>query len=182
MEKSLPHTALTGAALVFLYVALYDLSDWIVGTEGFRDTAGIIFLPAFIRLLGFLLIGFWVIPALFVAGLFCVDLGLGLGGKVVVSAFIAVGGPLGAFIAAKLSGLQPSLSNLTPMRLLLLSAFCSAGNAVFYHPGLHYAGIGWHSDFSMHLIVFAGDMIGTWVTIYFIKLSLEMFLKWRSKY
>ena len=99
-----------------------------------------------------------------------------------VSAFIAVGGPLGTFIAAKLSGLQPSLSNLTPMRLLLLSAFCSAGNAVFYHLGLHYAGMGGHSNFSTHLIVFAGDMIGTWATIYFIKLSLEMFLKWRSNY
>ena len=182
MEKSLPHTALTGAALVFLYVALFDLSDWLVGTEAVRDTAGIIFLPAFIRLLGFLLIGYWVIPALFVAGLFCVDLGLGLGGKVVVSAFIAVGGPLGAFIAAKLSGLQPSLSNLTPMHLLLLSAFCSAGNAFFYHLGLHYAGVSGHSDFSTHLIVFAGDMIGTWAAIYFIKLSLEMFLKWRSNY
>jgi len=40
--------------------------------------------------------------------------------------------------------------------------------------------VGGHSDFSTHLIVFAGDMVGTWAAIYFIKLSLEMFLKWRS--
>ena len=68
------------------------------------------------------------------------------------------------------------------MRLLVLSAFCSAANAVFYHLGLHYAGVGGHSDIFMDLVVFAGDMVGTWAAIYFIKLSLEMLLKWRSNY
>lgn len=92
-SPSTQHNAIFSVIFTFLYVALYYLSDWMVGNQALGGIASLIFLPAFIRLLGFLVIDYWIIPALFVAGLFCVDLGLGLSGKVVVSAFLSVGGP-----------------------------------------------------------------------------------------
>jgi hypothetical protein len=175
MRASLLHDALISAALAVLYIALYYLSGWMVGNEALGGIASIMFLPAFVRLLGFLLVGYWVVPALFVAGLFCVDLGLGIEGKVVVSAAIAVGGPLGVFLASRLIGLKPSLSNLTPLRLLLLSAGCSLGNSITYHFSLEALGIADHSSLG-HLYVFLGDMIGTWFIMYLIKLATEFAL------
>ena len=175
MRDSLLHDALISAALAVLYIALYYLSGWMVGNEALGGITSIMFLPAFVRLLGFLLVGFWVIPALFVAGLFCVDLGLGIEGKVVVSAAIAIGGPLGVFLASRLIGLKPSLSNLTPLRLLLLSAGCSLGNSITYHFSLEALGIADHSSLG-HFYVFLGDMIGTWFIMYLIKLATEFAL------
>jgi hypothetical protein len=172
VRASFLHDALISVALSVLYIALYYLSDWLVGNEALGGVASIFFLPAFVRLLGFLLVGYWVIPALFVAGLFCVDLGLGMESKVAVSAAIAIGGPLGVAIVSRLSGLKPSLSNLTPLRLLLLSAGCSLGNSIAYHFTLEVLGVAEHSSLG-HLYVFLGDMIGTWLVIYCIKLATE---------
>ena len=178
VRSSFLHDALISVALSALYIALYYLSDWMVGNEALGGVASIFFLPAFVRLLGFLLVGYWIIPALFVAGLFCVDLGLGMAGKVVVSAALAVGGPFGVFLVSRLSRLRPSLSNLTPLRLLLLSAGCSFGNSITYHYSLETLGVAEHS-FTGHLYVFLGDMIGTWFVIYCIKLAMEFALKSR---
>lgn len=171
-SPSTQHNAIFSVIFTFLYVALYYLSDWMAGNQALGGIAGLIFLPAFIRLLGFLVIDYWIIPALFVAGLFCVDLGLGLSGKVVVSAFLSVGGPFGVFVVSRLCKLKPSLSNLTPLRLLWLSAGCSLGNTFFYHFGLEAAGVREHSPMG-YLYVFAGDMIGGWVFIYFLKLLID---------
>lgn len=54
-----------------LYHSLIDFDPWLF------------YPPAFIRLAAFLVIGFWSIPALFLAGLCCIDFGLsfrGMGG------------------------------------------------------------------------------------------------------
>lgn len=172
MGSPLRHNALISMALSSLYVVLYYLSDWMAGNQVVDGVASVFFLPAFVRLLGFLIVDFWVIPALFVAGLFCVDLGLDMSGKVIVSAFIAVGGPMGVFIVSQLCSLKPSLSNLTPLRLLGLSAGCSLGNSIFYHLGMNAVGVGEHTPID-HFYVFAGDMVGTWTVIYSIKLMMD---------
>ena len=173
MSPSALYNAIFSVALTFLYVAFYYLSDWMLGNEALGGIAGLIFLPAFIRLFGFLVIRYWIIPALFVAGLFCVDLGLSLYGKLLVSAFLAVGGPFGVFIVSRLCKLQPTLSNLTPLNLLWLSAGCSLGNAIFYHFGLEAAGYDDRTPLA-HLYIFIGDMIGTWAVVYSIKFAMDM--------
>lgn len=176
MKQSLRHNIILSGAFSCLYIALYYVSELITGTEGIRGVASLFFLPAFIRLFAFLVVEYWAIPALFIAGLFCVDLGLGLAGKAVVSAFIAVGGPLGVFIVSKLCGLRPSLTNLTPLRLLWLSAGCAAGNAIFYDLGMLAVGAV-ESDLSLQLTIFAGDMIGTWVVMYCINMAMNVYSK-----
>lgn len=167
------YNAMFSVVLTCLYVALYCLSDWMAGNEALGGVAGLFFLPAFVRLLGFLVVELWVVPTLFVAGLFCVDLGVGFAGKAVVSSFIAVGGPFGIFIVSRLCKLKPSLSNLTPLRLLWLSAGCSLGSSIFYHIGLDAVGVGEYTP-QNHFYVFAGDMVGTWVIVYLIKLGMDV--------
>lgn len=138
--------------------------------------------PAFLRLAAFLVIDFWAIPALFLAGLCCIDFGLGGAGIAIVSAFCAVGGPLGVDLTARLISLEASLSNLNSIRLLALSLGCAVGNAAFLKLGLHtvsyepsslYAGRNL-PDMPDYMSIVIGDTIGTWVMIYLIKAVLTL--------
>lgn len=165
------------AFIVVLYVSLYYLTGKLVSTAVPVALASFLFLPAFARLLGVLVIGLWSIPALFIAGLVCVDLGLGWGGKIVVSAFIATGAPLGIRIASALQRLEPTLSNLTPARLLSLSLAGALGNMIFYNLGMALVGVG---DFNLAIdgTTFVGDALGTWAVISVIKLGLTGYGRW----
>lgn len=172
------------AGFAILYVALYHVSSLVTPNQGFEGIASFFFLPAFVRLLGFLLIGYWIIPALFVAGAYlsvtgAYDLGPGILNELTVTACTAVGGPFGVFIASRIGGLRSSLVNLTPTRLLGLSIGCSAGNAIFYRIGLEI--VGTHkTGLANDLYVFCGDFIGTWAIIYLIK-SLMTFYSYSRR-
>lgn len=161
------------AALAALYVLLYRLSDQIAGNEALGFAASIFFLPAFVRLLGFLIAGFQIIPALFGAALLCVDLGLGFSDRFTVSAFLAIGGPCGAYLASRWCGLTPDLVNLTPLRLLAVSVGCAAGNAISYELGLTVVGLA-GGGYGRIITILAGDALGTWAIIYVLKFALNL--------
>lgn len=161
------------AGLTVLYVLLYRLSGYVSSNEALASAASIFFLPAFVRLLGYLIAGLWAVPALFVAALFCVDLGLGLEERILVSAFLAVGGPLGAHFTSRLIHLDRSLSNLSPLRLLAVSLGCAAGNALFYETALALVGMPGGGPARLAAILL-GDTLGTWAIIYVLKLSLTI--------
>ena len=165
------------AFIVALYVSLYYLTGKLVSNNLPVSVASLLFLPAFARLLGVLVIGLWSIPALFIAGLVCVDLGLGWDGRIVVSAFIATGAPLAIKIASSVQRLEPTLSNLTPARLLWLSLASSLGNMVFYNLSMALVAVG---DFNLAVIgtTFIGDALGTWTVISVIKLGLTAYGRW----
>jgi len=166
-------------AFAILYVALYYVSGLVSAPQGFDGVASFLFLPAFVRLLGFLLIGYWIIPALALGGAFlsltgAYDLGPGVGMELVVTSCTAVGGPFGVFVASRLGKLQPSLQNLTPVRLMALSIGCAGGNAIFHRFGLTVVGMP-HYGFALDFVIFLGDFIGTWTIIYLIKTLLTLY-------
>ena len=165
------------AFIVVLYVSLYYLTGKLVSNDLPVAVASLLFLPAFARLLGVLVIGLWSIPALFIAGLVCVDLGLGWDGRIVVAAFIATGAPLGIKIASSLQRLEPTLTNLTPTRLLWLSLASSFGNMIFYNLSMALVGVG---EFNLAITgtTFIGDALGTWTVISLIKLGLTAYGRW----
>lgn len=165
------------AFIVVLYVALYYLTGLLAAENLPVAVASLLFLPAFARLLGFLVIGYWSIPALFIAGLFCVDLGLGFSDRVLVSAFIATGAPLAIGTMSRLLHLQPSLTNLTAIRLLWLSLASSFGNMIFYNTGLALVGLEFFQP-QVLAATFIGDALGTWAIIYVIKLGLTSWGRW----
>lgn len=167
------------SGLWLIYIALYHLSDVVASVQGVDGVASVFFLPAFIRLLGFLIVGYWIIPTLFfataylsVAGSY--DLGPGLVPELIIAAFTSVGGPFGVFIASRFAKLKPSLSNLTPLRLLCLSVGCAAGNAVFHY--FAWVVIGDHTFSAVrYFSIFFGDLVGTWAIIYLIKTALTVY-------
>lgn len=160
-------------AMAALYVALYRLSDVLAGNEAIGGIASLIFLPAFVRLLGFLVIGWWITPALFVAGLFCVDLGLGLESRAVVAAAIAVGAPIGISLVSRFVALDTRLFGLTATKLLVLSFASALGNALFYKTSVMLVR-GDPLDPAVMLFILAGDTLGAWAVIVTIKWLLTL--------
>jgi len=179
MLRKLKPTLQAAILLALSYIALFYLSVVIFGDDYELGFASLIFFPAFIRLLGYLMIGFWIIPTLFFSDLFMAFAGKlnfssDLQGDLVIVAMISVGGPLGVAIAAYLTKLKPSLSNLTPLRLLALSFGCSLGNALFHHIGMRLIGQA-QTVTSGTIGIFIGDMIGSWTMIYLLKGLLTFF-------
>ncbi len=165
------------ALIIALYVGLFNLSG---GEQAnlLLGTASPVFLPAFVRLFGVLVAGIWAIPALFIAALFCVDFGLGASERALVSLLLATGAPLAIMVTSRLLHLNPTLENLTPARLLALSIASGIGNSLFYNFALFLVGIP-VDPITGHVATFVGDVIGTWVIIYAIKLGWHLF--WRQR-
>lgn len=154
------HTATYAFGIFVSYVLLYRLNDFLIGNTVFGGVASILFLPAFVRLLGFLLIGPWTIIPLFFAALICVDLGFDFGEQIVVAMALACGSQIALIFANRASGLNPTLDNLTVGRLLLLSFASAVGSSAAYNGALILAG---HSGatVSTMFIALAGDALGT---------------------
>lgn len=170
---------LFATAMAALYVALYHLSDLLAGNEAIGGVASVIFIPAFVRLLGFLVIRWWIVPALFVAGLFCVDLGLGFQARIVVSMAIALGAPVGIYLAALAMRLSSRLAGLNAMQLLWLSLGCAVGNALFYNAAVAMVRPD-HSGENFALEIFLGDALGTWVMVLLVKWLLTLSGRFRA--
>ena len=176
MPHSPPKIAASVAAFALLYTGMYFLSDLFVDNQATYGLASLVFLPAFVRLLGFMLIGFWIIPALFIAtGVLIAtdayDIAPGHDAEIIVGILTAIGAPLGAYFTSRLIGLKVTLANLTPARLLWMSVGCSLGNAVFYRLSLELSGIHLYST-PIGTTIFIGDVVGTWVIIYILKGAL----------
>lgn len=173
-------TALTAMLLAAVYIGLYRLNVLIMGDTAFGGLASLVFLPAFVRLLAVLLIGWWSIPTLFVAAWFCVDLDLDPGSQFIVATALALGAPLAIQYTRRDTGLHSTLSNLTGQRLLLLSFASAFGNGVAYHLGLLLVGgtPGLTSSFPATIL---GDTVGTWAVIYALKIILTLARKFSSK-
>ena len=159
---------------------LYRANVLIMGKDNFGGVASLIFLPAFTRLLGFLLIRHWTIPALFAAAWFCVDLGLDPKSQFIVALSLAVGSPIAIGEVSRAIGLSPSLANLNGKKLLLLSAASALGSGAAYHIGLSVVGAETSVDGSFMATV-VGDALGTWAIIYSLKAVLTLVGRQRRK-
>lgn len=164
---------LIGFAVCLGYILLYELNELLMGSTAFGGIASLIFLPAFVRLLGFLFLGLRTVMPLFVAAMFCVDLDLSLGNQILVASALAIGSPVALLAANQIAGLRPDLDNLTAGRLLSLSAASSIGSATAYHIALMVIGSEGVSTVTV-IVAVLGDAIGTWAIIYALKLLLTL--------
>lgn len=161
-------TAITAAVICCLYIILYKVNVLIMGSDDFGGIASLVFLPAFIRLLGFLLIGYWTIPALFVAAWFCVDLGLDPISQFIVALSLSIGSSIATGEVSRAIDLNLTLANLTGAKLLILSLASATGNAAAYYFGLSLVGAEANSSSTFYATIL-GDTLGTWIMIYGLK-------------
>lgn len=165
--------ATTGTILTIFYLLLYQLNVTILGSFEATGIAALVFLPAFLRLLGFLLIGLWTAPFLFLGAALSLDFGLDLKAQITVAALLEVGAPAALMLVQRAGLTQPPLKYLTGRQLLVLSLVAALGSAITYHIGLSLAGLEMHSMQSFATAVF-GNAAGAWAMMYAAKIVMTI--------
>lgn len=164
-----------GLATIALFVTFIALNEWLF--RRFELVRGVnwIYLPAGIRLVCALLFA--------EAG----ALGLLAVGWAAGHFFFFPGDPQRAFVGGVLTalapwlvyrgarhfyGLEASLANLTPARLLVLGVACSLVNPLLHH--LYFAARGQPGLAQGFAAMFVGDLLGTLVVLYAAKAVLSL--------
>ncbi len=158
-----------------LYLAFFVLNDAFFSGLEFDIGVNWIFLPAGLRLLCTLLFGLEGALGLFIAGLIIIqfyfptfDLITGIG-----AAFITAGAPYLVYRQAISRGLSPSLEKLTPKTLGILILIYAITSPLLHQ--LWFALRGFSPDsLSAFFAMFVGDLLGTLIIVYTIKLLLAL--------
>lgn len=160
----------------FLFLLVFVINEWLFNSATFEFIRGMnwIYLPAGMRLLCTLLFGgAGAVGILFASWLTCVfyffpddPLRSFAGGIASAAAPYLV-----YKLAQQVYGLQASLSNLTPARLLFLSVCYSVANPVLHHAWLLLNGDPVGTGF---FVMVLGDLLGTLVVIYTVKGLLSL--------
>ncbi|HZX28748.1 MAG TPA: hypothetical protein VFF16_16870 [Telluria sp.] len=162
-------------ATVLVYLLTYLLNGWLFGHLEFATGIHWVYLPAGVRLLAVLLFGTAGVLGLLLASslvcflwLFPYDVTRALAGGIAAAA-----APwLVNLCDRRVFGLRPSLSNLSPQRLLWnILAFSLAG-PLLHHLWyvVHGDAASWRSLFAM----FWGDLTGTVLVIYAVKALVSL--------
>lgn len=157
-----------------LYFGFFHLNDWLFSALEAHRGANWIFLPAGLRLLNTLLLGGEGALGLLLAS-FALSFGVVRSDPVTaaVSPFISAGAPYLIYRFALARGLPSTLEKLTPATLSLL-IFLYAVVTSFFH-SVWYAMRGVSESFlSGFSAMFTGDLLGTVIIIYLIKLLLTI--------
>lgn len=170
----------TGVALAISYILLYQLNASIIGTSGNSKITALVFLPAFVRFLGFLLIGLWATPFLWVAAALSLNFEIDLKALLLLAACLELGAPLSLALFRKIVPVQIAFEYITGRNLLALSLVAAFGSSVAYHIGLSLVELDPYSARSFATAV-AGNAVGTWIIFYVIKIALTVFGKTYSR-
>ena len=167
--------------LAFLYAFLFWLTKELGLTSESVGLISYFFLPAFVRIIAFLIFGPMAIPILFGGGLICVvkgwyDLGNGYAPELIVTLLTSIGAPIGAFIVAHLRGIRPDLQGMSPMDLLWLSGGCAAGNALLLALALQAVGAV-PLSFGLFAGIFIGDCVGAWLVLLVLRTFLPVLVR-----
>lgn len=165
----------------FLYFGFYWLNDWLFAMTAVHDGAHWIFLPAGLRLLCTLIFAGEAVVGLLLAALLIgvmrietMDLLTAFG-----AAIITAGAPYLAYRTALKFGLPPSLEKLSATGLGIL-ALSYAFTSSFLH-SFWFALRGFFPDF-LHgwSAMFVGDLAGTLIMVYLLKMILAVVRRTRS--
>jgi hypothetical protein len=157
-------------ATIVMFAALLALNEWLFARLEFIPGINWIYLPAGLRLL---------CPLLFAeagaVGLLLVSWGVSFGylfpgqfERAFWGGLLATAAPYGVYRAARHAwGLEASLANLSPRRLLVLCVACALASPLLHHVYFALRGDGdlWRS----FLVMFVGDLSGTLIVLYCMK-------------
>lgn len=162
-------------ATMVLFVAMLAVNEWLFRRFEFVPGINWVYLPAGIRLLSTLLFGeAGAIGLLLVSWLvsfywFFPDDGL----RAFMGGILATLAPYAVYRFARHAwGLQASLANLTPRRLLVLVVAYSLASPLLHH--LWFALQGQDDLLRGFFVMFVGDLVGTLLVMYAVKLALSL--------
>ena len=170
-------------ATIILFLLTLAINEWLFKYAEFLPGINWIYLPAGVRLLSTLLFGgagaigllivSWLVSFLY----FFPDNFM----RAFVGGIVATIAPYGVYkLAQHAFGLHGSLVNLTPGRLLICIVACS-----FASPLLHHLWFALHGDphplLDGFMVMFVGDLNGTLLVVYAVKVGLYFFSSGRRR-
>jgi hypothetical protein len=162
-------------ATMCVFLAMLELNDWLFRRFEFVPGINWIYLPAGMRLLctllfaeagavGLLLVSWLVSFLWFFPGQF---------ERPFIGGILATAAPYLVFLWAKRRyGLQSSLANLTPARLMVLILAFSLASPLLHH--IYFALRGQQGLLRGFAAMFVGDLSGTLIVIYLMKAMLSL--------
>jgi len=162
-------------ATIVLFSAMLAVNEWLFRWLEFAPGINYLYLPAGMRLLctllfaeagavGLLLVSWAVSFVIFFPGQF---------ERPFIGGIIAAAAPYLVYRLSRiLYGLQASLANLTPLRLMVLVVAYSVASPLLHH--LYFAFNGQDALLQGFVAMFIGDFLGTLIVIYGIKGLLSL--------
>ncbi len=163
-----------------LYFSFFWLNDWLFGMTALHDGANWIFLPAGLRLLCTLLFAGEGAIGLLLASLLIAYVRDGLMDPLTQfgAAFISAGAPYLAYRAALKLGMSASLHKLSAGGLGILALVYALASS-FLH-SFWFAARGFFTDFLQGWsVMFVGDLAGTLIMVYLLKMALAVLRRTR---
>lgn len=171
-NRDLPLQVAMVLITMILFVAMLAINDWIFNRSEFTRGINWVYLPAGMRLLCTLLFAEEGAVGLLLAGwlttfvYFFPDDHL----RAFVGGIFNALAPYLVYRLARLHGLQASLVNLTPVKLLVMIFACAIASPLLHH--IWFALQGQHDLLRSLTVMVAGDLSGTLIVIYTAKLVL----------
>lgn len=162
------------SVVALVWVTLYFCNDWLFSNLAISDRMSWVFLPAALRMLAVMLLGWVGAVGLFVGSLLTGWLSVAdvqIGSLCLVSGISALAPLLAYVLCAKLLGIRTDLRGLDAYQLLCLSIVSAALSASLH--SLHFSAIDYVHNFSDSFVpMFAGDLVGTLIVLYLGKIAL----------
>ena len=153
--------------LIALYLILTRVSHFI-SPHGFIDGVSLLWLPAFVRLFGSLVMGLWFIPVLFVMSLISYLEDNSIQGALLLALLVSLIVPCAIEIARRAVGIREDLAGMTGRQLLYVSIACAAASSLAYS-GAHFTQSDEWQFYKALTSAFIGNFLGQWCVIYTIK-------------
>ena len=163
-----------GACVALMWVGLFLLNSWLFKQFAFSEQVSWIFLPAALRMLAVLVLGWVGVAGIFlgsaITGVFV--MGKIEGSQILIgSALSALSPTLALLLCAYAFGMRANLVGLSASKLLILSVVAASFTAVLHN--IHFALSGQVDAVGDSLLaMFIGDLVGTLVVLYLAKLIL----------
>jgi hypothetical protein len=165
----------SGLLVVLLWTGLFYLNEWLFSAVSLSSVINWVFLPAAIRMLAVMALGWVGVAGLFIGALLTTDIAMHSGwhDAIVIAGLSA----LGPFVAVRacIQWLRVSedLSGLTPTQLVIISLAGAVCNVVPHN--IYFFFTGHMPDiFSGIVPMLVGDLLGTFVILYVTSLALKL--------
>ncbi len=164
-----------------LYFGFFHLNEWLFKDFELHSGANWIFLPAGLRLMCTLVLGADGAIGLLIAALALIYFSFSLDPFTgIVSALISSGAPYLVYLGALRAGMPVSLKKLSAALLSGLALVYALVNSLLH--SVWFAARGVYPDFvAGWFTMFVGDLLGTLIMIYALKLILALFRRTRMR-
>lgn len=170
--------AIQFALIVGLWVGFYTVNGWMFDQLAFSAHVSWIFLPAALRMIAVLLVGWLGTVAIFVGSLITCVYVAGLTDNsqiLIVSGLSALAPTLALLVCAHFFGVRANLAGLSAKKLLLLSVLAASFTTALHN--VHFATAGYVDALGDSVAaMFVGDLVGTLIVLYGAKCLLMTLL------